>query len=293
MPDHLKGLALTAAGVLAISPDSLLVRLISADQWTLMFWRGLLTGLAMLAYLGLRDRRRLISTFKAIGAEGVMVAVLFCASTIFFVMSLTHTRVANTLIVLAATPLFAALLGRIFLSEKVGRRTWVAIAATLAGLLVILFDDLGSGSLIGDLSAFGSAFCLAGSFVAIRRRIAVDMIPAMALSGGVLALVALPLAPTLQLSGADIPAVSVLGLIVLPAATALLAQGPRYLPVAEVGLIMLLETVLGPYWVWLVISEQPTGLAFLGGAIVLSTLAAHALVGLRRAPVLEAPGQRP
>jgi len=293
MPEHIKGLALTAAGVLVITPDSLLVRLISADQWTLIFWRGVLTGLALLAYLGIRERRRLVPAIQAIGTDGIMVAVLFAGSTIFFVLSLTHTRVANTLIVLAAIPLFAALLGRIFLGEAVERRTWAAIAAALVGLSLILFDDLGSSSLIGDLSAFATAFCVAGSFVAIRRRPDVNMIPAMALSGGMIALVALPLAPTLVLRGTDVPATLALGLVVLPLAMALLAQGPRYLPVAEVSLIMLLETVLGPYWVWLVIGERPSTLAFLGGAIVLSTLAAHALAGLRRTPGLQATGPTP
>jgi len=293
MPEHFKGLALTVAGVLIITPDSLLVRLISADQWTLIFWRGVLTGLALLAYLGIRERRRLVAAFQAIGTDGIMVAALFAGSTIFFVMSLTHTRVANTLIILAAIPLFAALLGRLFLSEAVERRTWIAIAAALGGLLLILVDDLGSGSLLGDISAFATAFCVAGSFVAIRRRPNVDMIPAMALSGSMIALVALPLAPTLALRGDDIPATITLGFVVLPLAMALLAQGPRYLPVAEVSLIMLLETVLGPYWVWLVIGEQPSNLAFLGGAIVLSTLAAHALAGLRRTPELQATGRIP
>jgi drug/metabolite transporter (DMT)-like permease len=111
------------------------------------------------------------------------------------------------------------------------------------------------------------------------------MIPAMALSGLIVALVAAPIAPAaVVLDDAQLAFMLAMGLFVVPVSFALITLGPRYLPAAEVSLLMLLETVLGPLWVWLAIGEAPGNMAFLGGSIVVATLAAHSAFALRSEP---------
>jgi len=214
---------------------------------------------------------------------GLAIAVIFSCNTFAFLAAVRYTTVANTLIILSGTPFFAAVLSLIILKEPVARRTWVAIAATLFGIGVIVWDGLGSGGYFGDLMALLAAVLLAFKLTIVRQQRRINMIPALALSGLIFALMAIVIAgEPARPDTAQIIWLLLMGLAVITPATALLTLGPRYLSAPEVSLLMLLETVLGPVWVWLVIEETPTPLALTGGAIVVSTLMIHALAGLRK-----------
>jgi len=191
------------------------------------------------------------------------------------------------LVIVAAAPLAAAVFSLVFLREGVPLRTWAAITLAVAGIALLVSEDLGSGSLLGDLAAALCALCIGAGFTIARHARAVSMVPAMALSGLLTAGIALPVAlatehGALLFTGAQLGYTLAMGLVVVPLSFALITLGPRYLPAAEVGLIMLLETVLGPFWVWLAIGEYPGDLALVGGALVVATLAGHSLGGARR-----------
>ena len=278
---HRQGLMITTLGVLVLSPDSLLVRLIAVDQWTMVFWRGILTALALTLFLGVYYRRQAVDRFRAIGAAGLVIAGTFAAGTILFVVALNHTSVANTLVIISAAPLFAAIFSRVFLAEAVSPRTWAAILAALGGIAVIVSGSIQGGTMDGDLAAVGTAVCMAGGLSLVRRSRDRNMVPAMALSGLLSALIVLPLAAPLALDPGQAELFLLLGLIVLPVSFGLITLGPRYLPAPEVALVLLLETVLGPYWVWLVIGEAPSTRAFIGGSILIGALILHSALALR------------
>ncbi len=278
---HRRGLTITTLGVLVLSPDSLLVRLIAVDQWTMVFWRGILMALALALFYGIAYRRGALDRFRAIGAAGLAIAGIFAAGTILFVVALNHTSVANTLVIISAAPLFAAIFSRVFLAEAVSPRTWAAILAALGGIGIIVSGSVRGGTMDGDLAALGTAVCMAGGLSLVRRRRDLDMVPAMALSGLLSALIVLPLAAPLALDPRQAGLFLLLGLIVLPVSFGLITLGPRYLPAPEVALVLLLETVLGPYWVWLVIGETPSSRAFIGGSIVIGVLILHSALALR------------
>lgn len=287
LPDHAKGMLITVAGVLAISPDSLLVRLVSTDIWTLLFWRGLLVALVLAIGLAAAHRARTAAAFAAVGRTGLIFAVLFSLNSFTFVYAVNTTTVANALVLISAAPFFAALIAIVFLRESVRRRTWLAILASFAGILVIVSGSASGGArpgaLPGDLAALVTAFGLAIQFNLLRRARHVNMIPAIALGSLLTAAIGLPLGEPLAVGARDALWLGLLGLAVMPAATILIATGPRYLPAPEVSLILLLETVLGPLWVWLALGEVPSQRTFLGGAIVVAALAAHALAARRAA----------
>ncbi|MFQ5468396.1 MAG: DMT family transporter [Kiloniellaceae bacterium] len=284
LPDHLKGLLLTVGGVL-------LVRLIEADPWTMMFWRGALMALGLGGFLVLYHRRRTPARFRAMGANGLLVAVILAAGSVLFILALNNTSVANTLVIVAAAPLIAAVFSHAFLGEPASPRTWGAVVVALSGIVVLASGSARGGTLAGDLAALGTAVCMAGSLVLIRRVRSANMLPAMALSGGLGGLVVAPWAAPFSIAPDQIWLLLILGLVVLPVSFGLLTLGPRYLPAPEIGLILLLETVLGPLWVWLVIGEEPGQRALVGGAIVISALIGHSLLALRRrAPVQVNPG---
>ena len=282
LPAHLKGILLAVGGILVLSPDSLLVRLIGADVWTLLFWRGLLLPVALVPLVVLRHHRESIAAFRRIGRAGCLAGGLLAGSTLFFVQALTHTSVANTLIIIGIGPLFAAFVSRLFLKEPVAGRTWIAILFALVGIWITVSGDLGSGRWLGNLCAIVAALCHAGYLVVLRSARQVDMTPAIALGGLLAAAVVWPLASPLCVSAPDVLFLALLGLVVLPVSLGLISLAPRYLPAPEVNLIMLLEIALGPCWVWLVLGEVPGWRAFVGGGIVVVTLIVHSLVALRR-----------
>jgi len=274
LSQHAKGLIITALGVLIISPDGLLTRLILVDHWTLIFWRTLFLSFGMWLIVNLTYPNRTWQKYKSMGRGDAMMVLIYAMGTISFIVAITHTSVANTLIILSTTPLFAAFIGWIFLSEPIPVRTWCAILLVGIGIFVISSDsDNQASSLFGDLAAMSGAFFLATGFTVVRHFPAISIFPVISTSGLLTALIILPLAQPFSVTQSDMGYLLIMGIYMLPVATALMYLGPKYIPAPEVGLMLLLESILGPIWVWLALGEQPGIRTFIGGAIILSTLA--------------------
>jgi drug/metabolite transporter (DMT)-like permease len=273
---------LTILGVLLLTPDSLLVRLISADVWTLLFWRGFLQGMAIIFFYLIMYRSEAIPRLRSAGMPAVIIGCSYALGNIMFVHSIRLTSAANTLLIISLCPFLAAILSRIFLHERTSLHTWFAAGTGMIGVAIIVSGGFSSGSWAGDLLALLSAICMAGSFVLIRRSHLSDMVPAVAVSGFIIALLVAPLAPELSVSSRDAGLLLLLGGIIIPVSFGLITLGPRFIPAPEVSLLMLIETVLGPTWVWLVLGEQPPATTFFGGTIVLVALIAHSLISLKK-----------
>lgn len=282
MSTHAKGLLITACGVLVISPDGLLTRLIQTDHWTMIFWRALLLSFSMCLLLNMLYPNRAWQQYRSLKGPGLLMALCYSCGTISFIYAITHTSVANTLIILSTTPLFAALIARFYLKEKLELRVLVAIAIVTLGLVVMSSDDSQFSSVAGDLVALLGSFFLACGFSFVRRFPGISSFSAISCSGLLTALCMLPFAAPLSVTQADMGYLLIMGLYMLPIGTALMFIGPRYIPAAEVGLLLLLESVLGPLWVWLVLSEEPGSRTLLGGVIVISTLALNAVWALSK-----------
>ena len=279
---HTKGLLITFAAVLILSPDALLVRLVRGDVWTLLFWRCLLTGCIQSVFLAVTYRRQFLQSFHNIGRTGVLSAIIVASGSLMFVNSLKQTAAANTLIILAATPLISSLLSRIFLREKIVRHTWVAIFICFGGILLIFSGSLASGLLLGDLLALGATFMWGSNLVVIRSGKSVNMIPANLLGNLLVVPAALTAgAQPMNITSPDILLLLLLGGVVLPVSFTMITLGPRYLPAPEVSLILLVETILGPIWVWMVLKEVPHTTTLVAGALIVGTLVVHTLMSLR------------
>lgn len=285
MAPYTKGFLITLLGVIIISPDTLLIRLIDADTFAQLFWRGTLSGGAVLAGFWAITGRTFPRAILSMGGPGIWATLIFAAGTICFVYSVTNTSVANTLFITSTSPVFAALIARFVLGEHVSLRTWLTIAATLAGIVVIASGSLtgSAGNLAGDLAALGGAVSLAATFSIARAKKAVSMVPAMGMAGIVSALIAIPIAPSLHIPPEDYLWLGLLGLLVVPLGFALLATGPRYLPAPDVSLLLLLEAIFGPLLVWLVLAENPGLRTLVGGGIILGAMVLNNLTGLRQA----------
>lgn len=289
-----QGLLLTGGGALIISPDALLIKLIGLPDGEILLWRGLLTALGFVVIMLARHGAGTLAAYRRCGWTGIGVALLFSLSTFGFVLGNQYTKGGNVLMILAGAPLIAALLSRLFLGERLARHTWLAIWLCLAGTSLIVLDDAGAGSWVGNGFALLAATALAANFTLCRTRPGVDMSPMLTLSGLIVAAtvglfglagggIALPPADSLLL-------LVLLCLVLLPLGFSLIQRGPLYLPAAEVGLLMLLEVVVGTLWVWWVLAERPAPVALAGGALVLGTLLAKGLYERRLEQRLRARG---
>lgn len=281
MTERMRGLLLTVGGVLALTPDAVLIKLSGLPATGIFFWRGMLVGLVLLGGFALVNRGRTLAGIRAIGQAGLASAACYGIGTACFVAANTMTVAANVLVIVATAPLFAAVFAHLLLGERTATRTWVASLVALSGVALVAGEQVGLDAGLGELLALVCAILVSLNFVIIRGARHVSMIPATALSSllvGMAGLFFFELPPDTTGWLATLAA----GLVFIPLAYVGLTAGPRYLPSAEVGLLMLLETVIGPVWVWLAIDERPTALGFAGGAIILTALAVNTWLGERR-----------
>ena len=247
------------------------------DSWTIIFWRSFCAAVFLLGFMLKRDGLRgTASLFAGMGWAGIGVGLCFATASTAFIVALSHTTVAKILLMQAGAPLFAALMMFLLFGERVGAGTWVAIAAVMAGITVMVSDSLdGSVSPVGDGLALLIALSFALATVLTRRNAHVRMMPAACLGTLVTLVAGFLFAGSLQVGAADAAWLFVFGALNLALGMMCFVTGVRLLPAAVAALIGTAEPVLGPLWVWLVHGEVPVGRTLVGGAIVIAALLAH------------------
>lgn len=274
--DHRKGLLLTAIGGLALSMDIPLVRLADGDMWSILGLRSITTFVVTLLILVAIRVIRGKWPVLVPGRPGMAAAFLYGLSSITFVLAVFNTPTANVVFIVAFNPMFGALLSWIFLKERPGFATLLAMTATVLGVGLIVQDGISSGHVFGDLMALVSALILAAA-ITVGRASRRDM--------GFVPLLA-AIFPAILGFGLMLPAGLAIshpiwiifnGAVMMPVAFWCLATGPRYLSAPEVGMFYLLETVLAPIWVWFIFAETPKPATLVGGSILIAAIMAHSL----------------
>lgn len=279
--NHAKGLMLGILGVLLLSPDTLIIRLVDADPWTFIAWRGGLMTIGMMVIMVLRFGAAVAARTYAIGWLGLLIALVFAVNNVFFQLSIQSTTVANTLVILATAPLFAAVFSVAFLRERIPMRTWIAIVFSGLGICIVFIGELHTGNLFGNVAALISAVGLGVHFVLVRLGRPVDMSPAIGIAGILVCLIGAGMASDLYLEPRQFGLLAVLGLVLLPLSFVFLTRAPHYISAPEVSLVLLIETILGPLWVWMAIAEEPPLQTIAGGGLIIIVLAIHAALSLR------------
>jgi drug/metabolite transporter (DMT)-like permease len=254
-----------------------------ADGFEIAFWRCLFCAIFVAAALIVRHRgawlRRIAAGGLAAWVSGAMWATMFVA----FMLALSYASVANVLLVMAAAPLLAALLGWLVLGEPVPSRTWVAIGIAAAGIVWMVREGLSTEGITGMAIAFAVPVAAAVNIVVLKRASAqVDLVPAVLLGALLAIAVTLPFAWPLSVGGGDLALLAALGVFQLGLPCMLMVGATRHLAPHEIGLLGLLEVVLGPLWVWLGVGEAPSASTLQGGALVLAALLLNEVVRMRR-----------
>ena len=288
--DIRRGIFLSASGMLILSPDGLLLRLIKdAGTADIVFYRSIFMSITLaliLCWLNRSDWRKPRQYFEhCFGRQfdryAVFACLLMTISNIAFVGAIVNTTVANVLVILAAMPLFSALLGWILIREGVERRTWIAIVFAFSGVVVIFAGSLQSGGWLGNGLALFTALSQGLTLVVLRRAKTNVVLPALCASGLCSAAICFFFASPGDITQHDLTILSVMGLLVVPIALALFLSGTRYIPAAEVALFALLETVIGPILVWLGVGEVPTLATWIGGGFVMTAIIVNSILALR------------
>jgi len=330
-----RGILLVASGSILLSPDSMLLRLMTMDVWTVLFFRGLFgfaTFLVIMRIEGIPLRpppsrstgpsasRLSASTpspamaagsrlrpsaprpsasrpsgsrppasrrfpWPASGPDPRFVVIVFLSATAntCFVYSVRHTAVAIALVIIATAPVFTAMIGAVFTSERVAPRTWIAALLVLAGVASIFALRPQGGPILPDVTALCGALAIATMITVVRGWRGRSVIGAQAGGSLLTALAMIPFADPWHVSARNLGIAIGSGVLILPIALVMVMRGPRYLAAPEVSLLLLLETVLGPIWVWLALGQAPSLQSALTAGVIVAALAVNALLAQRDA----------
>ena len=271
-----------ACAAVCWSSGGLIVRLVSTTPWTTSLWRSVFAALFLSVLLSIVRGRSIVAQWREGGRPVVLVASCMAAASTCFIFSLAYTSVANTLILMSTGPYVAGLLGWLWLGERVPLRNWLTMSVALTGTIVMVSSSYARGTGFGDLLAILMAVSFAVATVLVRRHPEIQMAPAAALATALTGLIALPLAEPFAISPRDFALLAFFGVGQFGAGFLLFMTGARLLPAAETALIGMLETVLGPFWVWLVLAERPSPASLTGGALIFGALAVNTALDLMR-----------
>lgn len=283
-----------AAGVLW-STIGLAIRLIDeAVVWQILLYRSISLTLFLYIVIRIRSGESPFAQVRRAGFPAVIAGLSLVAAYSGGIYAIQNTSVANAMLLFATSPFMTAVLGWIVLREPVRTATWVAIAAAIGGIAIMVADKSGSVALKGSLAALGSAFGFAVFTVSLRWGRTGEMLSAVFLSGlfaiGITFAICIGLGLSVVLSPNDGGIAMGMGVFQIGAGLILYTLGSRSLPAAELALLSLAEVLLGPLWVWLFLGETATANTLVGGVVLLAAIAGNALSGKRhRPPLITAP----
>ena len=282
LTDQQKGSLMAFIAVMFITPDSLFIRLSNVETWGLVFYRGIIPFFTVFFGMLLIYKLNFFKILFDSGYHGIIYVITFSITNITFVVSIQNTNVANTLVMIATAPLLSAILGAIFLKEPPDKKTWISIVITFFAILYIFFDSLKMGNFYGDILGFITAIGLAVGAITIRSAKSKNLVPAAVVGKLFVASFALFFIESFVLQDKDLFIVPLMCILCVAIPFVLVTIAPRFITAAEVNLFFLLETIIGPIWVWYIIKEQPSVETLQGGFIIIATIAIHSFLKLKK-----------
>ncbi|MDC0641817.1 DMT family transporter [Candidatus Pelagibacter sp.] len=277
-----KGSLLAFVAVMLITPDSIFIRLSNIETWGMLFYRGAIPFVVVLIGLIFFYKNNLLKALVGIGYPGIFYVISFSICNITFIISIQNTNVANTLVMIAMAPMLSAILGSIFLKEVPDQKTWIAIIITLISVTYIFHDSMEMGNFYGDLFGLITAFGLACNAVIARYAKNRDLVPSAVIGKLCVAVFAFFFVDSFSLVGTDLIIVPLMCVMCVAIPFVLVTIAPRFIPAEEVNLFFLLETIIGPFWVWMIIREQPSIETIQGGIVIILTIAIHSFLKLKK-----------
>ena len=267
---NLPGPLLIFLGALSLSFGGLLVKSFEgATLWQILFWRSLFFSLTILAFLIISYKGKTLKSFYVSGLPGFLGGIILSVGFCGYVFAMYNTTVANTNFIISLQILFLAIFGYFFLKEKISLITLISIVLAMTGVLLMVGNSLTPGELSGNLAAFTMPITFAVLITIVRKFPTVDMVPAQFIAGISSCVIGFLLSSKIMISPNDIFLGFLAGFFQVGLGFIFITTGARTTPSAMVGIIMLSESVLGPIWAFVFVSERPSMYGLIGGAIIL------------------------
>jgi len=272
------GPILVLLGGFSLSWGGLIIRSFeTASIWQILFYRSLFFLWALITFLFLIYGKETLKKIKTAGAPGLVGGIFLSGSYVAYMYSMTETTVANVVFIISTQTIFLPVLAYFFLKEKISPRGLVAIVLAMIGVILMIGDSIGTGSLFGNLAALAIPINFSILILIIRKYPKVDMIPAIFYAGILSCIYGLILLESIYISPKDIWLSFLLGVPQLAFGFIFITIGSRTTPAVMIGLLMLMETIFAPIWVWLFLSEIPPTSVLIGGLIIISAVVMKSL----------------
>ena len=267
---RLPGYILCLMGGFFLSWGGLFIRKFEgADIWQILFWRSFFFTLTLVIFLYLTYKKQTLSIIKQSGYPGVLAGLTMSIGFMAYIVSMTETSVANVLFIISTQTIWLALFGYLFLKEKISLKTLFSIILAMVGIAVMIRGSLNEGSLFGNLVALFIPINFAFLILLIRKFAKLDLVPALFYAGIFSCVYGFFMSKTIVISSHDLFISFLLGTFQHAFGFICITIGSRSTPAVVVGLLMLIETLFGPFWVWLFLNEIPAMSVFIGGVIIL------------------------
>ena len=273
---------LALIGVLILTPDTMVMRFSNLDRWPLMGWRGFLMGITLLIFwwfFQFYNKEKKISSIYS--WQGIIVIFAFAINSVTFTLGIQETSVMVVLTAVATMPVFAAILSVFLMKESQGWGGWATILFAMVGVVIVVSDGNNAvgqpegstvlGAIYGCITASG----LALAFTMVRKYRELEVIPAAAIGSLLSGIFGFLLSAEDTIFTAPVWTILTMGVLILPVSFGLISIAPRYTTSAIVSLVMLLEMVIGPFWVWIAIGERPSITMILGAFLVITVISFH------------------
>ncbi len=282
MNNNKKGIIITALGVLLMSFESLFIKLTSISSFTFSFYLGIFMFISMLLLLIIKQRNIIREVTKTSFYIFLLCGILMGSANIFFIWAIKSTTAANVVLIIGTGALFTSFFAYLFYREKIRINVLIASFFLFIGLFIIFNDKIGEGNLKGNLLALLCTMTFSLSFVLMSKYTRINRIAITAMTGISLATIAYFVSDTISIDFYNLFVVGVMGLIITPFSRVLIFSGTKFINASEVSLLMIIETVMGPIWVWMVLNEVPSSYTFIGGAIILLTLIVNSIYFIKK-----------
>jgi drug/metabolite transporter (DMT)-like permease len=279
---HRLGLTLVACAALSWSSAGFFTRVIPNDLMTMLFWRGVFSGSAVLLFFFVSEGRHALGILAGLRWPALAVACLSSLGMITGIGSLRYTSVADAMVIYATVPFITAGLAYLFIGERPSRSTLMASAVALVGVSIMLAGSPWGGSMYGKFLAVIMSLAMASFTVVMRKHREVAMLPSMGASAWITSFICFWFATSLAVSPYELGLIAMFGVLQNAAGLIFYAYGSRRVPAAEATLVAALEVPLTPFWVLVFMNEVPGIPTLIGGAVVLVALFSHILGEFRR-----------
>ena len=261
-------------GATFMSFNGALIRILeSANGFQVLFYRSIGLVTFVLVFISLKRKTAIIEVFRAIDAWDIVVGVCLGFAFSSYVFSIFYTSVAYTLFILSSTPLVAALLSWVVLNERPRLITGLAMLLSLFGVAIMVRTGVSGGYGWANFLALISALSFASMLVITRRSYKEDILTGTFLGGvfsGLFGLLSsVFVVKSFEVSVYDLGIMFVMGAFAIGLGITLVTLAAPFVPSAEVSILVLLESVLGPIWVWLFLNEIVSKSELVGGALIL------------------------